>query len=159
MKTLLRCGCLICVSCLLCACADRQAPPPVIALSLDGPSLAVAASYAGMTLEGSMDRTVMTGKGELVLTATNGADFSCTASVDSMPTQKARVRGFLLCTGDRRLPFSLRNTGPDQGVGIARESAEGDLLVMFYHPSQEEAVRRLPEVQADLAKAQEMGRP
>ncbi|MDL2207933.1 hypothetical protein LJB82_04345, partial [Desulfovibrio sp. OttesenSCG-928-M16] len=47
-------------------------------------------------------------------------------------------------------------TGPDQGVGIARESAEGELLVLFYHPSPEEAKRRLPEVRADMDKARTM---
>ncbi|MDL2216795.1 hypothetical protein LJB81_03590 [Desulfovibrio sp. OttesenSCG-928-M14] len=146
----------LCGSILLCSCAAKAPAPAVMALSLDGPPLAVAGEYAGMELEGSMDRTVMAGTGALQLEALGSSDFACTASVDSMPTQKARVRGFLNCTGGRRLPFSLRNTGPDQGVGIARESAEGELLVLFYHPSPEEAKRRLPEVRADMDKARTM---
>lgn len=146
--------------CLLCACSAKTPPqsPAVMALSLDGPPLAVAGHYAGMDLEGEMERPVMTGKGTLRIKAVSGGDFDCLAAVDSMPTQKARVRGYLLCTGERRLPFSLRNTGPDQGVGIARESLEGDLMVLFYHPSADEAKRRLPEVLADMERARGLKR-
>jgi hypothetical protein len=49
--------------------------------------------------------------------------------------------------------FSLRNIGPDQGVGIARESEDGELLVLFYHASAEEAERRFPSVKNDIERA------
>ena len=136
------------------ACAAEQAPLPGVALAVDGPSLGIAGEYAGMELRGSMDRTCMAGYGHISLHALDPEqEFVCEADVDDPPTDRARVRGMLRCTGERTLLFSLRNIGPDQGVGIARESEEGGLMVLFYHAAEEEAVRRLPGVKEDIARA------
>jgi hypothetical protein len=101
-----------------------------------------------------MDRTCMAGHGFMQLEAVDsGAAFACTAEIDSPPTQKGRVRGVLRCTDGRELFFSLRNLGPDQGVGVGRENPEGDLLILFYHASPDEAARRFPAVKADILAA------
>ena len=137
------------------ACAkNAPAPPPAVALAVDGPRLALAGEYAGMALTGSMDRTCMAGYGSIRLEAAGtGPDFVCEAQLDDPPTEKGRVRGVLRCTGDRQVLFSLRNIGPDQGVGVGRESPEGDLLIIFYHASADEAARRFPEVKDDILTA------
>ena len=139
------------------ACAGKEpARAPAVALAMDGPRLALVGEYEGLSLTGSMDRTCMAGYGSMQLEA-SGAVFVCTAEIDSPPTQKGRVRGVLHCTGGRALLFSLRNIGPDQGVGVGRESPEGDLLVLFYHASPDEAARRFPAVKADILAARAGG--
>lgn len=136
----------------LSACADRTVRPPAsVALAVDGPPLALYGEYAGMRLTGSLDRTCMAGYGDLSLKAEEGA-FSCEATLNDPPTEKGRVRGVLRCDGGRKLLFSLRNVGPDQGVGIAKETEEGDLMVFFYHASVEEAKRRYPSVKEDIGR-------
>ena len=142
---------------LLCftACGGGQGPhvTPMVSLAMDGPPLAIAGDYAGMPLEGSMDRTCMTGVGSITIRGEkDGREFLCTAKVDAPPTEKGRVRGMLHCTGDRPMAFSLRNLGPDQGLGIAREPDSDAMMIFFYHVSREEAFRRLPGVKDDIAK-------
>lgn len=145
---------------LLSACADRSGSrPPLSSLAMEGPRLAVAGTYAGMELAGDMDRTCMVGYGAITLRAQNqDLDFICEADIDEPPTEKGRVRGLFRCSGGRTLFLTLRNTGPDQGVGIARESEEGDLMVFFYHASREEAERRFPSVKEDLDRARAAGK-
>ncbi len=124
---------------------------PSVALALDGPALYVVGEYDGIALEGTMDRKLMVGIGDMALASIDpGAEFSCTATVDEPPTEKARVRGMLDCSGDKLLYFSLRNLGPDQGVGIGRTLTGGPLLMFFYHPSKEEALRRFPGIKEDM---------
>ena len=144
----------------LAACAkNAPAPVPAVALAVDGPQLALAGEYAGMALRGNMDRTCMAGYGSIRLEAAGeGPDFVCEAQLDDPPTEKGRVRGVLRCTGERQMLFSLRNIGPDQGVGVGRENPEGDLMIVFYHASAEEAARRFPEVKADILTARSRGR-
>lgn len=145
---------LLCFS--LFACAGKAPAPasPAVALAVDGPRLALAGEYEGLSLTGSMDRTCMAGYGSMHLEAVDsGATFVCTAAIDTPPTQKGRVRGVLRCTDGRELLFSLRNIGPDQGVGVGRESPEGSLLILFYHASADEAARRFPAVKADILAA------
>ena len=121
---------------------------------MDGPPLAIVGEYSGLALTGNMDRSCMVGHGTLSLRATEpGREFACTAEMDEMPTEKGRVRGLLRCADGRRMPFSLRNTGPDQGVGVGRDAKDGDLLLLFYHSSAEEAARRFPAVKEDLERA------
>ena len=106
-----------------------------------------------------MERTCMAGYGRLSLkTASKGREFSCVADIDDPPTDRGRVRGLLQCTDGRKLLFSLRNTGPDQGVGVAREQEAGDLMLFFYHASKDEAERRFPSVKADFTQAMAAGR-
>ncbi|MDR2603853.1 MAG: hypothetical protein LBC55_00670 [Desulfovibrio sp.] len=76
--------------------------------------------------------------------------FACSAELDVLPDRKARVNGTLQCTSGRRMAFSLRNLGPDQGLGVARESQEGGLMVFFYHAAESEAERRLPQILAEM---------
>lgn len=138
---------------LLAGCASGQGDGrvPSVALAMDGPPLFVIGEYSGMKLTGSMDRTCMAGYGKLTLQG-EAPDFICGAEMDAPPGPKGRVRGMLQCGGDKKLLFSLRNLGPDQGVGIARESEHSDLMVLFYHSSEEEAVRRFPSIAADIAR-------
>lgn len=143
---------------LLCAaCGGKEIPPPpvpAVALALEGPTLAVAGVYGDMRVSGSLERTGMVGHGLLALHATDMADaLICEARLNEPPTEKGRVRGLLQCKDGRRMPVTLRNLGPDQGVGVGREKEDGDLLVFFYHPCQEEAQRRLPRVEQDIAFA------
>ncbi len=145
---------------LLCAgCASSGGGNPTAALAVDGPPLAVVGEYDGMRLEGTMDRTCMAGYGQLLLFSPDtGAEFTCEAAVDSPPTDKARIRGILDCSQSRILYFSLRNLGPDQGVGIARSGQNDALMIFFYHPSAEEAKRRFPGVRADIEAARQQAR-
>ncbi|MDR2668679.1 MAG: hypothetical protein LBC14_01840 [Desulfovibrio sp.] len=76
--------------------------------------------------------------------------FACSGKLDVLPDRKARVNGILECTSGRRMAFSLRNLGPDQGLGIARESEEVGLMVFFYHAAEDEAKRRLPQILAEM---------
>ena len=140
----------LCAACLtLAACGGR---PPAPGFVLDGPRLFVAADYAGRPLEGAMDRACMVGIGELSL-STPDKSLDCKAIFNAEPTDKARIRGVLICDGGRTLSLTLRNLGPDQGVGIGIEQGKDDLLVLFYHPSPDEARRRLPQVRGDMQKA------
>ena len=85
-------------------------------------------------------------------------EFVCEAKVDAPPTNKARIRGIMECTGGKHLLFSLRNTGPDQGVGVGKETEDSSLMVLFYHASIEEARRRLPTVREEILFAQQQQR-
>ena len=131
-----------------------------VALVMDGPPLAIAGDYESMVLEGSMDRTCMSGYGSITLRGedSKGQELLCVATVDAPPTEKGRVRGALRCGEDKTLIFSLRNLGPDQGLGVAREPGHDSMMIFFYHVSREEAARRLPMVKDDIAKAQETQR-
>ncbi|MDR1488883.1 MAG: hypothetical protein LBS65_00120 [Desulfovibrio sp.] len=136
------------------ACAAREAPPPTVRQSLTGPSLHIAGEYAGLVISGEMDRSCMVGFGKISLRARDkeapGAEFACQGDIDSPPIDKGRVRGTLECDSGRRFAFSMRNLGPDQGIGIGREKPEGDLLLFFYHSAQNEAERRFPEIKAEM---------
>jgi hypothetical protein len=81
--------------------------------------------------------------------------FVCRAKVDHPPTEKGRIRGVLHCTGERKMLVTLRNIGPDQGVGIGKENENGDLMILFYHAALDEAWRRFPAVKADILAARE----
>lgn len=132
----------------------ETAKSPGIALATEGPPLFISGEYAGMRLSGTMDRTVMVGYGVVSVAAEQpGTSFLCESTIDAPPTEKGRVRGLLECTGGRKLLFSLRNIGPDQGVGIGKETEDGELMTLFYHASREEAERRFPEVKADIVHA------
>ena len=148
---------LLCLS--ACGGGHSTSPTPGIAQALDGPPLAIVGEYVGMSLEGSMDRASMVGYGSISLRGDRGGqEFVCEAVIDAPPTENARVRGAFQCTGGKKLPFSLHNLGPDQGVGVAREPGGSDMMVFFYHVSREEAMRRFPGVQEDIARAQRVHR-
>ncbi|MDR3175629.1 MAG: hypothetical protein LBU06_03755 [Desulfovibrio sp.] len=136
------------------ACAAREAPPPAVRQSLTGPPLYIAGEYGDFAISGEMDRGCMVGFGKMSLRARNkktpGGEFSCRGEIDAPPLDKGRVRGMLECDFGRRFAFSMRNLGPDQGIGISREKPEGDLLLFFYHSAQSEAERRFPEIKAEM---------
>ena len=134
---------------LLCSCADRG--DPTVAIAMDGPALVVRGDYEGLPLTGEMDRTAMAGIGELTLSSADEASFfSCHAKFNAQPTDKGRVVGFMDCGPDGILAVMLRNLGPDQGVGLAHAATPEKMLIFFYHPSAEEAERRLPGILADI---------
>ena len=138
----------------LTACSSRQPTPGFV---LDGPPLFVAADYAGLPLEGYMDRRAMVGIGEMVL-ASKDNSLSCKAVFNVEPSDKARIRVVLICADNRTFSLTMRNLGPDQGVGIGLEPGKDELLVLFYHPSEEEARRRLPQAATDMKKARAAAR-
>ncbi len=123
--------------------------------ALDGPELAVVGEYGGIWVEGALERRAMVGMGSLRLEG----DLACDGRFDTQPTEKGRVRGVLECAGNRQIYVTLRTLGPDQGLGIGREArsegdrADTDMLVLFFHPSREEALRRLPAVLLDIEAA------
>lgn len=151
--------CLLAALSLLAGCAGRgPAPVPGAALAVEGPPLALVGEYAGLGFTGSMDRTAMAGYGNIAIESRDVPPFVCQGKIDGLPTKKGRVRGVMECTAGRLIYFSLRNLGPDQGVGIGRESPEGELLILFYHASAEEAARRFPAEKEAILKAKAGGR-
>ena len=146
-------GFLICLLALPLAwgCASKPASPG-IAYSLNGPPLAIAGEFAHIGLVGEMDRTCMVGIGTIHLESTvPEIPLVCEGRLNVPPTEKGRIRGILDCSQGLVMLFTLRNLGPDQGVGIARPVEGQDTMVFFYHASPDEAQRRLPEVLNDMA--------
>ncbi len=131
--------------------------PPQPGFVLDGPLLFVAADYNGTPLEGTLERTGMVGLGEMLL-ASPDKYLDCRAEFNAEPTEKARIRGVLICTDKHTFSLTLRNLGPDQGVGLGLEPGKDEMLVLFYHPSPEEARRRLGQAVADMRKARDAAR-
>ncbi len=137
--------------CLGAGCAKT---PPTPGFVLDGPPLSVAAEYDGVPLEGTMERTAMVGLGEMFLVSPDKS-LDCRAEFNAEPSEKGRIRGVLICTDKHRFSVALRNLGPDQGVGLGLEPGNDKLLVLFYHPSPDEALRRLPQAIEDMRKARQ----
>ena len=132
-------------------CASKNASSGV-AYSLNGPRLAIAGEFAQIGLSGEMDRTCMVGIGKIEIESTvPDFPFYCAGSLSVPPTEKGRIRGILDCSEGMVMLFTLRNLGPDQGVGIARPVEDTGTMIFFYHASAEEARRRLPEVLNDMA--------
>lgn len=159
---------LLCVLCLcVTACgsknvprksASAEVPPPEYgAYALEGPDLAVIGDLAGVSLRGSMQRKGMIGMGKLKLYAENNA-FICESVIKSPPTAKGRIRGILDCSDGTVVLFTLRNLGPDQGLGIGTSHRENKDLTIFYHPSEDEAARRFPEILNDFTKLRQTKR-
>lgn len=142
-----------------CACASpRQEGASAFIYAMEGPPLAVTGKLGDLVLDGNMERGAMAGFGKLDMHTRFIDDaLVCTAQFDSPPNEKNRVKGILRCENMPPMFVTIRNLGPDQGVGIGRSEneAEDRLLVFFYHPSREEAERRLPEVVSDIQKAME----
>lgn len=135
-------------------CSGRQlTAAPEVALALDGPPLVIMGEYEGQAFSGEMERACMVGVGRMSIRGVTAEDgLVCEAVLDEQPTEKARIRGAFRCLDGRVLYFTLRNIGPDQGVGIAREDEGNELAVLFYHPCRDEAGRRLPGAVADIEK-------
>ena len=137
------------------ACASSQTEGMSHMYAMDGPPLALVGKLGDLAVEGSMDRTCMAGVGMVSLHSRFIEDaLVCSAVLDVPPNEKARVKGVLRCENNPPIFFTMRNLGPDQGVAVGRSEGSEELLVFFYHPSREEAERRLPEVLGDIQKAQ-----
>lgn len=131
---------------------------PSVLLALDGPPLALIVRNDSATWKGAMERGCMAGVGHISLRKINGYAV-CTGDVDHPATDKGRLYADLACSDGTAMTFVYRNLGPDQGMGLARVSAtgtdegDGKQAVLFYHPSEEEAERRLARIREDIARA------
>lgn len=132
-----------------------------------------------VVFEGELERAGMVGNGAFMLkTPDNGK--VCQGEIKSGPGYKGRIRGIVPCGAGEFFMFTLNHHGPDQGAGIGRfawargwpasgrgveeaaaapepeaadlEIEEGPPLLFFYHPSMDEAKRRLTDMQANLAR-------
>lgn len=137
---------------LLGGCADKSAPS--VLLALDGPPLFAAAAGETLVLSGSMDRSCMAGIGDLLLAGKN-TELSCRGSMDHPANSKGRMYIDLACSDGTALTFVMRNLGPDQGMGVGEFTGNGETVILFYHPCENEAFRRLQSLREDLAAALE----
>ena len=143
---------IVCLS--LVGCGDRSTPS--IRLALDGPPLYVALQSDSAHWSGLMDRGCMAGLGQITLRDGNG--IICNGKMDHPANDKGRLYAELSCANGNTVTLVFRNLGPDQGMGLARvnpETPDGEQLALFYHPSQDEARRRLEQVRAEIAAARE----
>ena len=129
---------------------------PSIRLALDGPDLAVAMQGETTSWHGLMQRGCMAGVGTILLHGTNGA--TCKGDMDHPANDKGRLYADLACTNGDSMTLVFRNLGPDQGMGLGRvnpEAEDGEKTTFFYHPSWDEAKRRLGEIREEIAAAVE----
>ncbi|MDR2825587.1 MAG: hypothetical protein LBV76_02190 [Deltaproteobacteria bacterium] len=126
---------------------------------------------------GSMERSCMVGLGEIELTEAAPGGLRCKGSISGSLSEKGRIKAILPCGNSDFLLLTLSNKGPDQGMGLAHfaraehrtdktehmESSavtrvenliisEEAPLVLFYHPWDVEAKRRLVEVLLNMAE-------
>lgn len=127
---------------------------PTIRLALDGPPLRIVAEGDTQTFAGGMDRDCMAGLGGMIV-YNRRADVSCQGRMDRPATDKGRLYISLECSNGDILTFVMRNLGPDQGMGLGRVNETGEQLLLFYHPCEDEARRRLEQLKADIAVAKE----
>lgn len=135
----------------LAGCGSVQGPHAV-RLALDGPPLPIAADKNGTPLRGVMDRGCMAGTGRMTL-ADKERGVTCTGAMDAPADEKARLHIDLLCDNGETVSVIMRNLGPDQGVGVGRINETNERLFLFYHPSKEEAERRLARIKDDIEQA------
>lgn len=136
----------------LCACAAPSSPG--IRLALEGPPLAVVMRGETTAWSGLMNRGCMAGVGSITLHNAEGV--TCSGDMDHPATDKGRLYADLACSDGGTLALVFRNLGPDQGMGLARhnpENEKGEQIALFFHPSREEAERRLAEVRREIADA------
>ena len=125
---------------------------PSIRLALDGPPLSIAMQGETLSWYGQMDRSCMAGVGDILLLNANGT--TCKGEMDRPANDKGRLYADLTCDNGDTLTLVFRNLGPDQGMGLGRinpDAADGEQTTLFYHPSQNEAQRRLGEVREEIA--------
>ncbi len=143
----------LCATCMafLSGCASSRGG--TVNFATEGPELFVIGEYKGKELQGSLERKVLIGLGSMTLNATGKGGFTCTAKFNSPPQPNLRVRGVLLCEGFEPLGVTINPLGPDQGLGVARQAEDEDLMVFFFHPSEEEARLRFPQVKKQIEEA------
>ena len=135
----------------VCGCADKSQPS--VLLALDGPPLAVVGALGDAPFDGVMDRGCLAGVGSLKLHVPDLGP--CAGTMDHPGNEKGRRYVELACFDGSSIILALRNLGPDQGMGIGKQDTTGKRIALFYHPSQEEAQRRLAGIRADLARSEE----
>ncbi|GHV54239.1 hypothetical protein FACS1894206_06600 [Deltaproteobacteria bacterium] len=124
-------------------------------LALDGPPLSVEGKGEGISLSGTMDRGIMAGFGAMNLYDSK-ANVLCAGTMDRPGTEKGRLYMALSCANGENISLVMRNLGPDQGMGLGRIEERELRFILFYHPSREEAGRRLTQVQRDIAGVREV---
>ena len=146
-------------ACGLASCAGT-AHTPTIAYALEGPALFMRGEYDGRPVKGTLDRATMVGVGSIRFELGDEPDILvCEGDLNTPPAENGRVRGVAKCENGQALLFTLRNLGPDQGVGIGRIADEDKPVIIFFHASDEEAARRFPAVLEDIHKARQMASP
>ena len=75
---------------------------------------------------------------------------ACSGKMDAPADEKARLRIDLTCDNGETVSITMRNLGPDQGMGVGRINETDERLYIFYHPSEEEAERRLVQIKAEI---------
>ena len=138
-------------------CGTKPSPPSVL-LALDGPPLSIAAELGARPFKGYMERHCMAGVGHIVLYLPDSKAI-CQGNMDSPPTEKARLYAELSCSDSRTLRIAMRNLGPDQGLGIGSFEGQEETLILFYHPCEDEAKRRLAVLRSDIEQAKKNARP
>lgn len=127
------------------ACAAKSSNNPHY--SLDGPPLAIAGEQGDKACSGQMARSSMLGQGQA---AFQFDGFVCADTIKSMPNESGHVAAILRCDNGGVLMLTFRPLGPDQGIGIGRSMAsdgkiQGEPLIFYFHPWEEEARRRLAQ--------------
>ena len=139
---------------LLASCAGSG--HPTIAYALDGPALFIRGEYDNKPVKGTLDRSIMVGVGNIRFELGESPDILvCEGTLNTPPSENGRVRGVAPCDNGQALLFTLRNLGPDQGIGIGRIEDKDSPVIVFFHASDEEAARRFPEVLQDIHKARQ----
>ena len=134
----------------LVACGKTPVPVfPSAHLSLHGPPLAVAGIMEGHYFSGHMERSCMAGAGRMVL-QNQTLGLLCKGGTDNPASEKGRMYAYLSCAGNKTMRVAYRNLGPDQGVGIGRFEENGPVLVLYYHPWEDEAKRRVYELASKM---------
>ena len=142
--------------------------PLALTYVFEGPPLALYGESGERVFEGEMERTSMIGSGRISLRDTV-TGLVCSGELDTRPSLKGIVRGYMTCADAGYLVFGLRNLGSDQGFGVgyfvpASENGggreyvgegrpkeqRGERITLFYHPWMDEAKRRLGPIRADL---------
>lgn len=148
------------------ACGGER-PAPSVRLILDGPPLAIAAVRGETPMRGLMERSCMAGVGDMRLTIPGETE--CSGSLDHPGNAKGRLYIRLDCLDGSAVILAMRNLGPDQGMGVGKQATptapDGadtpeapdtrgeDRIVMFYHPSANEARRRLTRIRSEIDEA------
>lgn len=127
---------------------------PTVRLAMDGPPLLIAVQSGARAMSGAMDRSCMAGVGDILLYDRH-ANISCQGYMDRPANDKGRIYADLTCSDGDAVTFVMRNLGPDQGMGIGTFKDKGEQMVMFYHPCEDEAFRRLGQLRADIDAALE----
>lgn len=130
---------------LLQACAGQSSPTTLY--SLEGPPFAIAGENGPQRFSGHMERACLLGRGQM---AFRFEDKVCAGEIRSNPNESGHIRAVIRCDDGQVLMFTFRSLGPDQGIGLGRfmtseGETDGQPLIFYFHPWEEEAARRLDQ--------------